>query len=292
MLSLLRRLRAHLPLDWDQQLQLEYTLRRWGYRLMGYKNRSPHDLILHCCTWKTGSQWVRLMLSDPAVFKYTGHLPATGAEAEASEASSMLLHSGRIYTACYADHAKCMKAIGKRSYRIIYVVRDPRDIVVSDYFSKTSSHIPHEVINTWRGDAALNDPSIGLPRLIEKFGPAAQVINGWLDAADVDPNIRVFRYEDLIGGQKAETWMQIFEWIGAPLLRQDVEQLLTRYSFETLSGGRKPGVEDRSNKYRKGTPGDWVNHLDPAMLAALDAVSSGLPGRLGYGAPEGKQVAA
>jgi hypothetical protein len=41
--------------------------------------------------------------------------------------------------------------------------------------------------------------------------------------------------------------------------------ILEKKSFENLSGGREKGEENVKNHYRKGEPGDWVNHFTPEI---------------------------
>jgi hypothetical protein len=52
--------------------------------------------------------------------------------------------------------------------------------------------------------------------------------------------------------------------------------------FEAKTKGRKAGVEDTSSHYRKGVPGDWVNHFTPDHVEAFEERFPGLFERLGY----------
>jgi hypothetical protein len=39
--------------------------------------------------------------------------------------------------------------------------------------------------------------------------------------------------------------------------------IIAKNSFDNLSGGRDKGEENVKSHYRKGVPGDWVNHFTP-----------------------------
>jgi len=52
-------------------------------------------------------------------------------------------------------------------------------------------------------------------------------------------------------------------WPSIP--KTTLRTILEKKSFENLSGGREKGEEDVTSHYRKGEPGDWVNHFTPAL---------------------------
>ena len=58
--------------------------------------------------------------------------------------------------------------------------------------------------------------------------------------------------------------------------------ILNRLSFERLAGGRKQGEENRASHYRKGQPGDWVNHFTPKVRQLFKDRYGELLVRLGY----------
>lgn len=53
----------------------EYRVRRALYRTLPVMHSSAHARLLHASVWKAGSQYVRLVLSDPRVFRAGGALP-------------------------------------------------------------------------------------------------------------------------------------------------------------------------------------------------------------------------
>jgi hypothetical protein len=61
---------------------------------------------------------------------------------------------------------------------------------------------------------------------------------------------------------------------GLPAVRQRLEDLATRYSFERLSGGREPGKGGAKSHYRKGVHGDWRNHFTPAITRRFKVLFS------------------
>jgi lipopolysaccharide transport system ATP-binding protein len=47
--------------------------------------------------------------------------------------------------------------------------------------------------------------------------------------------------------------------------RNRLERIIIENRFESLTGGRKAGVEDASSHERKGISGDWMNYFTPTI---------------------------
>jgi hypothetical protein len=58
--------------------------------------------------------------------------------------------------------------------------------------------------------------------------------------------------------------------------------ILGRLSFQRLSGGRKPGEENKFHKYRSGTHGGWTKYFDDKLTATFRSVAGDLTAALGY----------
>lgn len=61
-----------------------------------------------------------------------------------------------------------------------------------------------------------------------------------------------------------------------------LESLVTKYSFNRLSAGRKKGEENQKSHYRKGEAGDWQNHFNAEHKQAFKEMYGDLLIRLGY----------
>lgn len=165
-------------------------------------------------------------------------------------------------------------------YAGFHVIRDPRDVIVSGYFSHLHSHPedgwPQLVAHRERLRSC--DIEQGLHAEIDFSAP---FIHSMLDWDYHRPHILELRMEDLVA-DPPHFWKQILRHCGITGLSVGyVEQLLATYSFERLADGRKPGIEDQHHHYRRGIPGDWRNYLTPAHLTAI-ADRFGDLGRLGY----------
>jgi hypothetical protein len=59
-----------------------------------------------------------------------------------------------------------------------------------------------------------------------------------------------------------------------------------RFRFQSLAGGRKEGNEDVKSHFRKGAPGDWINHFTADHKALFKRLYPDLVVKLGYEAAD------
>ena len=102
--------------------------------------------VYHCCMPKTGSQWIRAILSDPKVHVYSGLTSFKFQETESGVSSTRMVPDPRfeealpintIATPVFADYASYARIPKPAAFKTFFVMRDPRDIVVSWYFSSS-----------------------------------------------------------------------------------------------------------------------------------------------------------
>lgn len=241
----------------------EYRLRRLLMRLMPVKHRSGCTHIVHACTWKTASQWVRIVLSDPSVYRYSGLSPFA-IDHSAATADTVLATRDVLLSPAYVPF-EVLEPVLNPQVRAFFVLRDPRDVLVSRYYSRLSAHPLDEHMAQHRNALQVLDKEQGLLHVLESFDPVAHIMRSWATAGANNPFVLLSRYEDLTGPNAAHAWRQVFTHcdIGLPDSKQNA--LLDRYAFQRMSGGRKPGDEDPVNKYRKGVAGDWRNHFTTAV---------------------------
>ena len=261
-------------------------------RLRHVAHRSEVRNIYHCCVHKTGSQWIRKVFADPTIYRVTGlRTYAYGPRLDAGDKSRPYRDISfdrpfpvrRIVSPLYIPYEGFAALPKADPWRAFFVLRDPRDIVVSWYFSSVSAHPTNSsrgMQRTREHLASLNKEQ-GLIDSIQRLG-AYGLFGALRSWSGVDePNVILVRYEDLIGADAERSWERLLEHCGVPLSETERGDLLARYSFRALSG-RKPGQEDTSSKLRKGVAGDWRNHFTPAVQAAFDEETSDLVARLAY----------
>lgn len=211
--------------------------------------------------------------------------------------------------------ARCLGDLG--ILRGFHIVRDPRDIVASAYFSHLHSHPTHEWTQLTQHRQRLQQVSKNEGLLLELQFRRSQfeAMEQWNDER---ADILELRMEDMIANFE-NGYVRVFEFLG---LRAKSRNLFRRlalgtaalnnqlhcYSrglwpvglktravppgalarairgcrFEKMSGGRQPGQEDSTSHFRKGTAGDWRNHFTAEHIAFFKRHYNALLLKLGY----------
>jgi hypothetical protein len=251
------------------------------------ESRSPYRNIYHCCVPRTASRWLKLILSDQLIYRYSGLGHAEIARDSLLEAPP---RSRSVVGPLYVSHSAFEAIVKEPPYRAFFVMRDPRDIVVSWYFSLRYSHEATPWALRLRRELEGLAREEGLIRAIEQLDREQRFLamRDWQGAASTDGSATfVVRYEDLTGERSLDHVRGLLRSCGIAVPDPDLERLLAKYSFARLSN-RQPGQEDAHAKYRKGIAGDWRNYFDDRIRQRFDATTGDLVSVLGYAAGEGR----
>lgn len=149
--------------------------------------------------------------------------------------------------------------------KIINIVRDPRDILVSAYFSHKYSH-PFKNWDALMGQRKFLEESSFEDGLVSELEFSKQYFEDLRSWNVCDDKAKTFKYEDIFQNEKR------FLRISCDHLRMRLPNnlvllgILKSYSFSSLSGGRGIGEENKHHHYRKGISGDWKNHFTPKVI--------------------------
>lgn len=278
-MSQLRKLRQLVPLE------REYAIRNACSSFIPVRYRSRNSVVYHTCVWKTASQWVRVILSDPRIYMYSGlktFIPVQSADWW-PRPEALTVPARRIVPGLYCSHDLFARIPKPAAYASFFVQRDPRDILISWYFSNRYSHTLRwkEVVERRQELAQLSERE-GILATVDGFNNIAGMLRSWAEAAKADPAITIVRYEDLTGPDQVDAWSGLLTHCDIKIPRDVLAKVLGTYAFEKISGGRKPGEEDKKEKYRKGLPGDWKNYFDAGISERFAELYGDLPRELGY----------
>jgi hypothetical protein len=211
-----------------------------------------------------------------------------------------------------ADY-ECVREL--KAVRGFHIVRDPRDICVSAYFSHLYSHetknwpelVEHrrKLQGLSKDEGLLLDMEFVAGHMDEMYrwdDKDTNFLQVRMETLTADPYrqfLKIFDFLDLLDEKLYSTR----HWLGYALSRRvhrfsngrfinidgtrrlPAEKLLAiiwRNEFANKSGGRRPGQEDKANHYRKGSPGDWRNHFKAEHIQYFKASYNPLLLKLGY----------
>ncbi len=273
-------------------------LERWLRGREEYKKLERADWVL--MSWgKSGRTWLRVMLSR--AYQLRGGLPSNELldfdnfrSQDPALPAVFFTHNNylRDYTGNWDSK---VHFAGKR---IVLLVRDPRDVAVSQFFQWKfrmrpnkkfiNDYPPHGAdIDTWD---FVQDADAGVPRIVDYF-------NGWARAMrDEVKDVLVIRYEDMRTDPGAVI-AEIFRFTGMDISEQQVREAVEFAAYENMkkmeqerhfkgSGARvKPGDENnpQSFKVRKAKVGGYRDYFTDEQCEALDAMVAELDPMFGYG---------
>lgn len=257
------------------------------------KYQSPVANIYHCCPPRTGSQWMKGILQDFRVFQHSGLAPLPLDFIKGLVQEPMSTHQlanepnaippRTVVTGTFTVTFQQFQAMPKpECYRAFFVLRDPRDLVVSTYFANKKSHrLAGHIAKTRE---VLNSLSLteGLIYQLESLSGVFKALRSWAENCQADPNVLLVRFEDLTGAKQFETFETLFKHCDIQMPAAELRQMLEDNSFKKLSGGREKGQEDSNSHYRKGTHGDWQNYFDDKVHQRFTELTGDLVHLLGY----------
>ncbi len=162
--------------------------------------------------------------------------------------------------------------------RSVLLLRDPRDRLVSDYYSMRESHsepgkslrgVREEV--TWREKAR----SMDIDAYVREMAPSVRTdLERYRDELCAKYPVKIYRYEDVIYNKR--------DWIG---------DLVSHYGWDVpadviaeiaAENDVIPESEDTANHVRQVHPGNYRDKLSPATIDFLTDYFQGVMGDFGY----------
>lgn len=153
-------------------------------------------------------------------------------------------------------------------YRVVLMVRDPRDIIVSDYYSIAYSHPEPTSISSKYEGFHINRKLVKHQSLEEFALQSWEKINGILERYRDQllikyPHVYVTKYEDMVSD--FESWLS--DLIRACQL--EVSQKLKDHLIQQYYISR-PKKENQQSQFRKGVSGDYKNKLSDETISFLN----------------------
>ncbi len=260
-------------------------LERWMRGRSEYRELRRADVAV-AAFGKSGRTWLRVMIS--CVIRLSKANPddallSSGVSAGRSASRPRIFFTHDNYIQDYTGNRESKADFADR--RVLLLVRDPRDVTVSQYFQwkyrmkrkKTRvNHYPPKGTEVSIYDFVMN-PRYGLERCIA-------FLNLWAREAERVSDLLVIRYEDL-RREPVEFLTQIVAFLGLDASPEVIEQAVKESSVENMrkleasntsifAGGRlKPGNRDNADSYkvRRAKVGGYRDYFSDVERARIDA---------------------
>jgi sulfotransferase family protein len=179
---------------------------------------------------------------------------------------------------------KSHECFDPRYPRVIYIVRDPRDVVLSQYHY-------HRKIRRLEDDSPIET-------FVTRFlagetcphGSWGQNIGTWLSASEGDPRFLLLRYEDLVADtarelQKVVAFLHLSSGpveIATAVERSSADRMRELEKKQTDKNGLMKGSRKDLSFVRAAGSGGWRSELPAPLVARIEAAWGPLMRHLGY----------
>lgn len=231
-----------------------------------FRKPIPDYNIYHCCIQKTATQWFSKLLTDRLIWKNTGfslYYPGqnfiTGDKFILDQLKN-IPKPGLICSPFYIQYNTFEEFTKNDNYKAFYIIRDPRDIIISNYYSLKYSHpaLNNYIVENRKDLEQLSEHDGIMKVIVNTAQFISQIMHRWKTADNV--NVKIYKFEDVFGPDQLVFLKDIFSHCRISLPDPDIQYLVDHYSFKNISG-RRAGTEDQKHHYRKGVSGDWRNYF-------------------------------
>lgn len=169
-------------------VEREVLLKRWLARATISQGKRSEVTAIHASNWKTGSQWLRLCLTDPRSLRAMRMIPLYQPEPDRFPPEQ----PGTITSPCYCVGPQDLKP----STRVFYLARDPSSLLASWHISNRYTHPPNSAVDRRRRLMEGLSESAAVGVSAEEFMPLLEIQDHWLDKA-ASANILLADFEHL-----------------------------------------------------------------------------------------------
>lgn len=170
--------------------------------------------------------------------------------------------------------------ISRLTKAAIYVIRDPRDMIIS--------YASHHGLTIEDGIVAINsvdNATAGDEKNVHQFlGRWSEHVTSWTRTKKFP--VLTIRYEDMLI-RPEKTFTSVVRRIGMPVEQARLERSIEFSSFNRLrkqeeETGFTENSEHQERFFRKGTSGQWRNELTPHQISRIETDHAKIMKRHGY----------
>ena len=177
-----------------------------------------------------------------------------------SDAAHCFVEKGVVYTG-FRSYPLSFKLNLKNTKNLI-LVRDPRDMLVSLYYSISKSHVAlNDKDGSWERERAEVQSKQLNEFVLERSFSYAEYFK-WYGNAFQGVDVKAVRYEDIIY-RKLDWMVELIEWLELPLERDILQKVVAKHDV-------LPSKEDEGSHIRQVHPGNYKSKLERETIMKLN----------------------
>ena len=239
---------------------------------LGIKN------VYHACIQKTGSQWIKCIFNDKDIKSITGLETYPQFRYEWGEFVKKF-PKNTFVPGLYVPYQLYKEIKKPNIYKTFYVIRDPRDVLISWYYSIKYTHSPTGSVPRHRSELKRLDEPKGIEYSIHHLQLKFSFMRTWWENSG-DENVLIVRFEELTQDPVKE-FKKIFDHCGINISSRKLSTVLNKYTKEKM---RKRDLRNRQGErshYRRNKK-DWREMFEDRHIDLFQNVNGDLVDRLGY----------
>ena len=220
---------------------------------------------------RSGSTWLRFLLFDSLVGEPSGFKTVNQAIPDVKlhkEGMPLLPGGGRLIKSHEVFHPEYRRAV--------YLVRDPRDVALSEYAYQTALGLVNDDLDAYLAKFLADG--------VNPFASWREHVESWLKAPLGPEQLLIVRFEDL-RADAFQTLVQIVEFLGLTPDRARIRAAIANNTVEKMKAKEKETPQRASARgqfIRSGSSGGWRKNLTPEQVALFGQQVAEAMERLGY----------
>jgi len=237
--------------------------------------------IYHASVQKSGSQWLKQVFNDKVIVKYTKLALYPQHRYEWTEFKSKFPRKTFV-PGLYISYQSYEEIIKPERYKTIYVIRDPRELIVSWYYSMKFSHGLMGKVYKHRKNLNNMNEDEGIMYCINHFQLKLSFMKDWVLNCN-DENVVFVRFEDLTKKPKEE-FSNLFQNLGIKIEEEVLHKVLDNYSKDKMrkrQSATKVSKQTKHSHYRD-KPTGWKEMFNDEHIKQFKSINGNVVEILGY----------
>ncbi len=237
---------------------------------MRHQSLLPNDVFLASYP-RSGSTWLRFLLFESLAGESSGFGNVNESIPDVKEhkiGRPLMPDGGRLIKTHEVYHPEYRKAV--------YLVRDPRDVALSEYAYQTALGLVEQPLDVYLRTF--------LTKGVNPFSSWTEHVESWLSAQLSPDQLLIVKFEDLRKDTVAGV-SEILSFFGVTPDEARIRQAIANNSVDRMKAKEKETPQRASKKgqfIRSGSVGGWRANLNESQIKIVRDHAADLLNRLGY----------